>query len=102
MLKTLTKPKINHILIACQTPDAVKVLSYIEDGRYYAGTTAQTLYNVLSSIDFFKNLGSKEKSQYEIQPDGCVMIVHTSTSPDGSEQSIRQFIVQFYDNSFLK
>ena len=99
MLKVLSKNKINSILAECQT-NAVKILSYTENSEP-CEATAQTVYNVFSSLDLFRKLGSKEQPQYAILPDGNVMLGVISTRPDGKEQSRRYFIVRFDDTNFL-
>ena len=100
MLKILSKNKISSILTECQTPDAVKVLSYTKNG-VPAQATAQTVYNMFASLDFFRALGGKEQPQYAVLPDGNVMLGVISTRPDGQEQSRMYFIVRFSDTNFL-
>lgn len=100
MLKVLSKNKINSILAECQTPDAVKVLSYTENGEPI-GATAQTVYNVFSALYFFRALGGKEQPQYAVLPDGNVMLGLISTRPDGKEQCRTYFILRFNDTNFL-
>ena len=101
LLKVLSKNKINSILAECQTNAAkVKVLSYTENSEPCVAT-AQTVYNVFSSLDLFRKLGSKEQPQYAVLPDGNVMLGVISTRPDGKEQSRRYFIVRFDDTNFL-
>ena len=100
LLKVLSKNKINSILAECQTPGAVKVLSYTENGEPWEAT-AQTVYNVFSDLAVFRKLGGKEQPQYAILPDGNVMLGLISTRPDGKEQSRRYFIVRFNDTNFL-
>ena len=100
MLKVLSKTKISSILAECHTPGAVKVLSYTKNGEL-CEATAQTVYNVLSDLDFFRKLGGKEQPLYAVLPDGNVMLGLISTRPDGQEQSRRYFIVRFEDTNFL-
>lgn len=100
MLKVLSQNKINSILADCQTPDAVKVLSYTKNSEPHEAT-ARTVYNVFSGLDFFRALGSKEQPQYAVLPDGNVMLGLISTRPDGKEQSRLYFIVRFNDTNFL-
>ena len=100
MLKVLSKNKINSILAECQTPDAVKVLSHTKNGEP-CEATAQTIHNILSSLDFFRALGGKEQPQYAILPDGNVMLGVISSRPDGKAQSRLYFIVRFSDTNFL-
>ena len=100
MLKVLSQNKINSILAECQTPGAVKVLSYTKNSEL-GEATAQTVYNVFSSLDFFRELGSKEQPLYTVLPDGNVMLGVISTRPDGKEQSRMYFIVRFDDTNFL-
>ena len=100
MLKVLSQNKINSILAECQTPEAVKVLSYTKNSEP-CEATAQTVYNVFSDLDFFRALGGKEQPQYTVLPDGNVMLGLISTRPDGKEQSRRYFIVRFNDTNFL-
>lgn len=100
MLKVLSQNKINSILADCQTPDAVKVLSYTKNSEP-SEATARTVYNVFSGLDFFRALGSKEQPQYAVLPDGNVMLGLISTRPDGKEQSRLYFIVRFNDTNFL-
>ena len=100
MLKVLSQNKINSILAECQTPDAVKVLSYTKNG-VPGEATAQTIYNVFSGLDFFRELGGKEQPQYVVLPDGNVMLGLISTRPDGKEQIRIYFIVRFDDTNFL-
>ena len=99
MLKVLSQNKINSILAECQTPGAVKVLSYTKNSEP-CEATAQTVYNVFSSLAVFRKLG-KEQPQYTVLPDGNVMLGLISTRPDGKEQSRRYFIVRFHDTNFL-
>ena len=99
MLKVLSQNKINSILAECQTPN-VKVLSYTKNSEP-GEPSAQTVYNVFSDLDFFRQLGGKEQPQYAILPDGNVMLGLISTRPDGKEQSRRYFIVRFNDTNFL-
>ena len=104
MLKVLSKNKIISILAECQTPDAVKVLSYTKNGEPCEATataTAETIYNVFSGLEFFRALGGKEQPQYAVLPDGNVMLGVISTRPDGKEQSRHYFIVRFSDTNFL-
>ena len=100
MLKVLSQNKINSILAECQTPNAVKVLSYTENSEP-CKATAQTVYNVFLSLDVFRGLGGKEQPQYAILPDGNVMLGLISTRSDGKQQSRRYFIVRFNDTNFL-
>ena len=100
MMKVLSKNKINSILAECGTPNTVKVLSYTKNG-VPCEATAQTVYNVFSSLGFFRELGGKEQPQYAILPDGNVMLGVISTRPDGKEQSRHYFIVRFNDTNFL-
>ena len=100
MLKVLSQNKINSILAECQTPGAVKVLSYTKNGEL-GEANAQTVYNVFSSVAIFRGLGWKEQPQYAVLPDGNVMLGLISTRPDGKEQSRRYFIVRFNDTNFL-
>ena len=100
MLKVLSKNKIASILAECQTPNAVKVLSYTENSEPREAT-AQTVYNVFSSLDLFRELGGKEQPLYAVLPDGNVMLGVISTRPDGKEQSRMYFIVRFNDTNFL-
>ena len=101
MLKVLSQNKINSILAECQTPGAVKMLSYTKNSEPREAT-AQTVYNVFSSsLDFFRMLGGKEQPQYAVLPDGNVMLGLISTRPDGKEQSRHYFIVRFNDTNFL-
>lgn len=100
MLKVLSQNKINSILADCQTPGAVKVLSYTKNSEP-CEATARTVYNVFSGLDFFRALGSKEQPQYAVLPDGNVMLGLISTRPDGKEQSRLYFIVRFNDTNFL-
>ena len=99
MLKVLSQNKIASILAECQTPNAVKVLSYTENGEPWEAT-AQTVYNVFSSLTVFRKFG-KEQPQYAVLPDGNVMLGLISTRPDGQEQSRRYFIIRFKDTNFL-
>ena len=99
MLKVLSQNKIASILAECQTPNAVKVLSYTENGEPWEAT-AQTVYNVFSSVGVFRKLG-KEQPLYAVLPDGNVILGLISTRPDGQEQSRRYFIVRFDDTNFL-
>ena len=101
MLKVLSKTKINSILAECQTPRAVKVLSYTKNGEVMAQATAQTVYNVFADLEFFRGLGGKELPQYATLPDGNVMLGLTSTRPDGKAQIRIYFIVRFNDTNFL-
>ena len=55
MLKVLSQNKINSILAECQTPGAVKMLSYTKNSEL-CEATAQTVYNVFSDLDFFRKL----------------------------------------------
>ena len=100
LLKVLSRNKINSILAECQTPGAVKVLSYTKNGEL-SEATAQTIHNVFSDLDFFRKLGGKEQPQYAVLPDGNVMLGVVSTRPDGREQSRYYFIVRFRDTNFL-
>ena len=100
MLKVLSQNKINSILAECQTPNAIKVLSYTENSEP-CKATAQTVYNVFSSLDVFRGLGCKEQPQYAILPDGNVMLGLISTRHDGKKQSRHYFIVRFNDTNFL-
>ena len=100
MLKVLSQNKINSILSECQTPGAVRVLSYVKNGAP-AQATAQTIFNVFADLDFFRGLGGKELPQYATLPDGNVMLGLTSTRPDGKAQIRIYFIVRFNDISFL-
>ena len=101
MLKVLSQNKINSILAECQTPGAVKMLSYTKNSELCEATT-QTVYNVFSDLDFFRKLGGKEQPQYAILPDGILRLLGLiSTRPDGKEQSRRYFIVRFNDTNFL-
>ena len=100
MLKVLSKNKINSILDECQTPGAVKVLSYTKNSEL-SEATSRTVYNVFSGLDFFRELGGKEQPQYAILPDGNVILGLISTRPDGKEQSRLYFIVRFNDTNFL-
>ena len=99
MLKVLSQNKINSILAECQTPNAVCVLSYTENGEQ-CQATAQTVYNVFASLAVFRKLG-KEQPLYAVLPDGNVMLGLISTRPDGKEQSRRYFIIRFNDTNFL-
>ena len=99
MLKVLSQNKINSILAECQTPNAVRVLSYTENGEQWPAT-AQTVYNVFSSLAAFRKLG-KEQPLYAVLPDGNVILGLISTRPDGKEQSRRYFIIRFNDTNFL-
>ena len=100
LLKVLSKNKLNSILAECQTPNAVKILSYTKNGEL-CEATAQTVYNVLADLDFFRKLGGKEQPLYAVLPDGNVMLGVISTRPDGKEQSRMYFIVRFDDTNFL-
>ena len=100
MLKVLSQNKIASILADCQTPNAVKVLSYTENSEP-CKATAQTVYNVFSSLTVFRGIGYKEQPQYAVLPDGNVMLGLISTRPDGQEQSRMYFIVRFDDTNFL-
>ena len=100
MLKVLSKNKLNSILAECQTPGAVRVLSYTKNG-VPGEATAQTIHNVFAGLEFFRELGGKELPQYVVLPDGNVMLGLTSTRPDGKEQIRIYFIVRFNDTSFL-
>ena len=100
MLKVLSKNKINSILAECQTPNAVHVLSYTENGEL-GEATAQTVRNVFSSLAVFRELGGKEQPLYAVLPDGNVILGLISTRPDGQEQSRRYFIIRFNDTNFL-
>ena len=100
MLKVLSKNKISSILAECQTPGAVKVLSYTKNGEL-CEATAQTVYNMFSSLDFFRALGGKEQPLYDVLPDGNTILGVVSTRPDGQEQSRHYFIVRFRDTNFL-
>ena len=100
MLKVLSQNKIASILAECQTPNAVKVLSYTENSEP-CKATAQTVYNVFSSLGSFRKLGGKEQPLYTVLPDGNVMLGLISTRPDGQEQSRMYFIVRFDDTNFL-
>ena len=100
MLKVLSQNKINSIMAECQTPGAVKVLSYTKNSEP-SEATARTVYNVFSSLDFFRELGGKEQPQYAVLPDGNVMLGLISTRPDGKEQSRLYFIARFSDTNFL-
>ena len=99
MLKVLSQNKINSILAECKTP-TTKVLSYTNNGEWCEATT-QTVCNVFSALDFFRELGSKEQPLYTVLPDGNVMLGIISTRPDGKEQSRRYFIIRFKDTNFL-
>ena len=99
MLKVLSQNKIRSILAECQTPNAVKILSYTENGEPWEAT-AQTIYNVFSSLAVFRKFG-KEQPLYAVLPDGNVILGLISTRPDGQEQSRRYFIVRFGDTNFL-
>ena len=100
MLKVLSKNKIDSILAECQTPDAVKVLSYVANGKF-GHATPEVVYNVFASINWFKAFGGTEQPQYTVLPDGNVMLGLVSTRPDGREQSRRYFILRFTDTNFL-
>ena len=100
MLKVLSQNKIASVLAECQTPGAVKILSYTENSEP-CKATAQTVYNVFSSLAVFRGIGYKEQPQYAVLPDGNVMLGLISTRPDGQEQSRRYFIVRFSDTNFL-
>ena len=100
MLKVLSQNKINSILAECQTPGAVKILSYTENSEL-CKATAQTVYNVFSSVAIFRGHGYKEQPQYAVLPDGNVILGLISTHPAGKEQSRRYFIVRFNDTNFL-
>ena len=99
-MKVLCKNKINSILAECLTPGAVKVLSYTKNA-VPCEATAQTIHNILSSLEFFRALGGKEQPQYVVLPDGNVMLGVISTRPDGKAQSRHYFIVRFNDTNFL-
>ena len=99
MLKVLSQNKINSILAECKTP-TTKVLSYTKNGEPCEATT-QTVCNVFSDLDFFRQLGGKEQPLYTVLPDGNVMLGLISTRQDGKEQSRRYFIVRFDDTNFL-
>ena len=99
MLKILSQNKIRSILAECQTPGALRVLSYTENGEPWEAN-AQTVYNVFSSLAVFRKLG-KEQPLYAVLPDGNVMLGLISTRPDGKEQSRRYFIIRFADTNFL-
>ena len=102
MLKILSKTKLNSILTECQTPGAVKILSYTKNGvPCEAAATADTIYNIFSSLEFFRALGGKEQPYYAILPDGNAILGVVSTRPDGQEQSRMYFIVRFRDTNFL-
>ena len=101
MLKILSKNKIDSILAECGTPGAVKVLSYVKNGEVMAQATAQTIHNVFSGLEFFRELGGKEQPQYAVLPDGNVMLGLISTRPDGKAQIRLYFIVRFGDTNFL-
>ena len=81
MLKVLSQNKINSILAECQTPGAVKMLSYTKNSEL-CEATAQTVYNVFSDLDFFRKLGGKEQPQYAVLPDGNVILGLISTRLD--------------------
>ena len=100
MLKILSKTKISSILTECQTPGAVKVLSYTKNSMPGVAT-AETVYNVFSSLEFFRALGGKEQPLYAVLPDGNVMLGVISTRPDSKEQTRMYFIVRFSDTNFL-
>ena len=100
MLKVLSKNKIDSILAECKTPDAVKVLSYVTNGKFVPATP-EVVYNVFASINWFKDLGGAEQPQYTVLPDGNVMLGLISTHPDGREQSRRYFLLRFTDTNFL-
>ena len=100
MLKILSKNKISSILAECQTPGAVKILSYTKNSEL-CEATAQTVYNMFSSLEFFRALGGKEQALYAVLPDGNAMLGVVSTRPDGQEQSRMYFIVRFSDTNFL-
>ena len=53
------------------------------DGEYYV--------NCLESIPFFKALGGKEKAIKGYTKFGCLPIRLISTSPDGTERTIKEF-----------
>ena len=99
MLKVLSKNKINSILTECKTP-STKVLSYTENGEWHEATS-QTVFNVFSSLEFFRAFGGKEQPQYALLPDGNVLLGIISTRPDGRGQSRHYFIVRFDDTNFL-
>ena len=101
MLKVLSQNKINSILAECQSAGLVKVLSYTKNSEVMAQATAQTICNILSSLEFFRALGGKEQPYYAVLPDGNVIIGVISTRPDGKEQSRHFFIVRFADTNFL-
>ena len=100
MLKILSKTKLNSILTECQTPGAVKILSYTKNG-VPCEAAAQTVYNIFSSLDFFRALGGKEQPLYAVLPDGNAMLGVVSTRPDGQEQSRMYFSARFRDTNFL-
>ena len=100
MLKVLSQNKINSIIAECQTPGAVKILSYTENSEP-CEATAHTVYRVFADLDFFRKLGGKEQPLYAVLPDGNVILGLISTRPDGKEQSRRYFIVRFDDTNFL-
>ena len=102
MLKILSRNKISSILTECQTPGAVKILSYTKNGvPCEAAATADTIYNIFSSLEFFRALGGKEQPLYDVLPDGNTMLGVISTRPDGQEQTRMYFIVRFSDTNFL-
>jgi len=100
MLKSLSDEKIKRLLVECQKPDTVKVLSCVKDGELISAT-ASTIYNVFLAIEFFVNIGGVEQPLYALLPDGSVMLSILSTSPDGSQQGSFYFIARFKDSSFL-
>ena len=100
MLKILSKNKISSILTECQTPNTLTVLSYTKNG-VPCEATAQTVYNIFSSLEFFRALGGKEQPLYAVLPDGNVMLGVISTRPDSKEQTRMYFIVRFSDTNFL-
>ena len=100
LLKVLSKNKLSSILAECKAPSTVKVLSYTVNGEPHKAT-AETVYNIFSDLDFFRELGGKEQPQFAVLPDGNVMLGLISTRPDGREQSRRYFILRFDDTNFL-
>ena len=100
MLKVLSQNKIASIIAECQTPGAVRVLSYTKNSEL-CEATAQTVYNVFADLGFFRKLGGKEQPLYAVLPDGNVILGLISTRPDGQEQSRRYFIIRFADTNFL-
>ena len=101
MLKVLSKNKLSSILAECQTtPATLTVLSYTVNGVPHKAT-AETVYNIFSDLDFFRELGGTEQPQYCVLPDGNVLLGLTSTRPDGREQVRRYFILRFSDTNFL-